>query len=74
MGCCLIFCVLCIKVIIMLFCGLACLVYQSGHLCVLHQQHLGQCKYLCHCLGPKWVEYLTSLNLNLSLALLSARK
>lgn len=65
-------CVLCIKVINVLFCGSACLVYQSDHLCVLHQQHLGQRKYLCHCLGLKWVEYLTSLDLNLNLALMSA--
>lgn len=72
MGCCVIFVCFVHSKVIMLLCGLACLVYQSGHLCVLHQQHLGQCKYLCHCLGPKWVEYLTFFNLNLSLALLSA--
>lgn len=70
MDCCVFLCVSCIKVVIVLFCGSACLVYQSGHLFVLHQQDLGQCKYLCHCLEPKWVEYLTSVNLNLSLALL----
>ncbi len=53
-------CVSSTEVIILLFCGLACLVYKSCHLCVLHQHHLGQYKYLCHCLGRKWVEYLTS--------------
>lgn len=52
--------------------GLAFLGDQSGPLCLLHQQHLSQCKYLCHCLGPKWVEHLTSLEVNLNLAPLSA--
>lgn len=52
------FCVFC-------HCCVVLVVHQSGQFCVLHQWHLCQCKYLCHGLGPKWVEYLTSFNLSL---------
>lgn len=47
--------------------GLPSLIYQFGHLFVLCRQHPRQYKYLCHCLGSKWVEYLTSCQVEFEL-------
>lgn len=42
-------------------------VHLTGHLFVLCRQHPRQYKYLCHCLGFKWVEYLTSCQVEFEL-------
>lgn len=46
-------------------CGIASLIYEFGHLCC--RQHPRQYKYLCHSLGSKWVEYLTSCQVEFEL-------
>lgn len=46
-------------------CGVASLIYEFGHLCC--RQHPRQYKYLCHSLGSKWVEYLTSCQVEFEL-------
>lgn len=51
----------------MLSCGEAGLMHQFGHLFVCCWQHHRQHKYLCHCLASKWVEYLTSCQVEFEL-------